>query len=265
MIKSFKKNFHNLMRDFFGDSMTKRGMRFDVFIMFLIFLSSLMFVLKTSITDSFILRVFSYIELLILVVFSIELIFRFVYAPSKKKFFFSIYSWIDILAVVPFWFGFQSQFIRMFRLFRIFRFLRFLNYSKFYVESHKFEDFDLEKLFFIRIIFTVFMFMFIAAAVIFQIEHAVNSSITTFWDAFYFVVISVTTVGYGDIVPVTNIAKLIIIFTILSALIIVPVYLTSLMKHLGIEKESKDKDCQNCGSGNHRKYAKYCYSCGQRL
>lgn len=262
---SSSSKFQELMEEFFGDSMTKRGLKFDVFIMFLIFLSSLIFVLETSINNQFILIIFFYLELFILGVFSIELVLRYIVAPSKKKFFTSIYTWIDILAVVPFWFGFQSQFIRMFRLFRVFRFFRFLKYSKSYIRAHKINDFDLEKLFVFRIIFTVFMFMFVASALIFQIEHPINPGITTFWDAFYFVVISAATVGYGDIVPVTDIAKLIIVFTVLSALIIVPVHITSMIKFLAEEKESRKQDCLKCGINVHTKDAKYCRCCGERL
>lgn len=183
----------------------------------------------------------------------------------KKIFFLSIYTWIDILAVLPFWFGFQSQFVRMFRLFRVFRFLRFLNYSKKYVKSHSIEDFTLEKIFIFRLVFTVFMVLFVASALIFQIEHVVNPTISTFWDAFYFMAVSITTVGYGDITPVTNLAQLIVVVTVVLGITIVPAQITSMIKYLAEQKDTKKKECLNCGLSLHQRDAKYCSHCGERL
>ncbi len=251
--------------DLFGDSMTKKGLKFDLFIMFLIFISSLIFVVETSITSPFFISAIKIIEIVILVIFTVELVLRFYVASSKKEFFLSIYTWIDVLAVLPFWFGFQSQFVRMFRLFRVFRFLRFLNYSKKYVKSHAIEDFTLEKIFFFRLIFTVFMVLFVASALVFQIENNINPTINTFWDAFYFMAISITTVGYGDITPMTNIAQLIVVVTVLLGITIVPAQITSMIKYLAEQKDTKKKECVKCGVSTHQKDAKYCRQCGERL
>ena len=261
-----RSQYYELLEEFFGDAITKTSLRFDLIIMILIFISALIFVLESSLFDyPILLKILSWVDLCLLIVFSIELVLRFYIARSKKLFFTSIYTWIDILAVVPFWFGFSSQTIRMFRLFRVFRFLRFLNISKQYMDQEKELDFSLEKLFVFRIFFTVFMIMFVSAALIYQVEVLVNPMISTFWDAFYFVLISVTTVGYGDIVPMTNIGRALIMLSIVSFIVIIPVHITAMSRYLADEKMILRTSCKSCGLKRHQKDSRYCRNCGSIL
>jgi voltage-gated potassium channel len=262
---NFKSDFQNIMEDFFGDRLNKKSLKFDLFIIFLILISSAIYVLETSVTSEFYLKLFRIVDMIIIFLFSIELILRYIVAPSKKKFFTSFYTWIDILTVVPFWFSISSQFVRMFRLFRIFRFLRFLKFSKRYFNSETFTDFSLEKLFIFRMLLTVFMFIFVASALIFQIENQTNPMINTFFDAFYFVLISVTTVGYGDIVVYSVISKLVIMTTVLAGIVVVPVHITTMIKYLAEEKDVLKHPCKRCGLGIHEVDARHCRHCGAKL
>lgn len=267
MAKSFQKSeIYETLEEFFGDAITKKSLRFDVVIMVLIFISALIYVLETSLMQfPKVIEILSYLDTVLLIIFSIELFLRFYIARSKKKFFTSLYSWIDILAVIPFWFGFSSQTIRMFRLFRVFRFLRFLNVSKQYMEQEKELDFSLEKLFVFRIFFTVFMLMFVSAALVFQVEYMANPLISTFWDAFYFILVSVTTVGYGDIVPVTSLGRALIMISIVSFIVIIPVHITAMNRYIAEEKKTLRIACKSCALKRHQKDARYCRNCGTLL
>jgi voltage-gated potassium channel len=267
MKKLFERSeLYETLEEFFGDAITKKSLRFDLLIMILIFISALVFVLEASLMQyPTLLSILGVIDLVLLIIFTIEILLRFYMARSKKKFFLSAYSWIDILAVVPFWFGFSSQTIRMFRLFRVFRFLRFLNISKQYMEQDKELDFSLEKLFVFRIFFTVFMLMFVSAALIFQVEFAYNAMINSFWDAFYFVLISVTTVGYGDIVPVTTFGRILIMISIVSFLVIIPVHITAMTRYLSNEKKILRISCKKCGLKRHQTDSRHCRNCGALL
>lgn len=83
-----KTGLQKNLNDFFGDSMTKKGLKFDLFIMFLIFVSSLIFVIETSISSPLVFSIIKIVEFIILVIFTVELFLRFYVANSKKDFFY---------------------------------------------------------------------------------------------------------------------------------------------------------------------------------
>ncbi|RTZ67471.1 MAG: hypothetical protein DSZ30_05665 [Aquificaceae bacterium] len=121
----------------------------------------------------------------------------------------SFYSVIDLLAVL---YVFQPlRILRILALIRIFR----LGFYRFILEGfiEVFKE-NLSQLTFLVILFSIFLtFM---SFLIFTAEHGVNPNIKTFFDAFYFTFISLTTVGYGDITPQTHAGRIVIVSTVVG-------------------------------------------------
>lgn len=80
-------------------------------------------------------------------------------------------------------------------------------------------------------------------------EHAVNPGVATFSDAFYFTVVALTTVGFGDIVPVTRLGRAVTVGAILAAVILIPWQAGRIVRAwTGPSREKVDMTCPNCGS-----------------
>jgi len=247
-----------------GDLEQKRAVKFDLFIFVLIFLSCGIFILENSTVPKYILSYTRIFDFIFNIIFSLEIILRFIFSHNRKKFFKSTYTWIDFLAILPFWLGAGNfLFVRALRFVRVFRFLRFFKFSKKYFTYHEVghskteieHSKNFQNVFFIKVFFSIFLFIYIFASVIYFVEHDYNSQINQFSDALYFIWISVLAVGYGDIVPVTQIGKLITMIGTLIGVSIIPFQLGNFIRISNENRHKKDSDfikvnykfCPHCG------------------
>ena len=165
------------------------------------------------------------------------------------------------MTIVPFWFGYNElQFLRILRFFRLYR------YSEKYLNvGHLLDSKKFQKLFTIKVIFTLFAIFIVSAGLIYDVENKLNPKINNFSDALYFTVTTVTTVGFGDIVPVTELGRWVVMLTILTGIIMVPYYITTLNKFLSITSKKKRSKCKFCGLKLHDPDASFCKSCGHEI
>ncbi len=241
---------------------TKTGKIIDLVIVFLILILCISYILCTFSIPKYIADTIHYIELIIGGIFVIEYIIRFWVAGNKLKHFFNIYSIIDLVSIIPFIFTFANlQFIRIFRVFRILRLLRFLKDEHLFFGSIR-ED----NLVIVRIIFTILSIIFVGSGLIFYEEYgATGSNINNFFDAIYFTIVTLTTVGFGDITPITTGGKLITILMILSGVIFLPWQIATLIRKFVYTFNKKEVICKSCGLKYHEKDAIHCRACGQLI
>ena len=199
------------------DTTTKRGRFFDYFIQILILLSLVSFSLDTLPNLSYSTRVFlDYFEVISIVIFTIEFLLRIYVSKKPLSYIFSFYGIIDILAILPFYLNrvLDLRFLRAFRIFRIFRALKLLRYNK---ALNRFRvAFKIVKeevtLFFI----VTLVLIFITSAGIYFFENEAQPEVfkSVFHSAWWSIV-TLTTVGYGDVYPITLGGKIFTFFVLM--------------------------------------------------
>ena len=193
------------LRNIILSSDTKSGRFFDFFIQILIIISLISFSLETlpdlSVTTY---EALNNLETFIVVVFSIEYILRIVLTKRKLSYIFSFYGIIDLLATLPFYLlnSVSLQTLRVLRLLRLFRILKLTRYHKALARIGKAIFIAKEEL----VIFSTvtFMLLYLAAVGIYHFEHAAQpDNFKSLFDSLWWAVATLTTVGYGDVYPIT--------------------------------------------------------------
>ena len=184
---------------------SKAGRIFDFTIQFLIILSLVSFSIETIPELSEIYRkILKLIEVITVVIFTIEYMVRLIVADRKIKFIFSFYGIIDLLAILPFYIssGIDLRSIRIFRLFRLFRALKLFRYSNAINRfSRAFKQIKEELILFL---FATCFLLFISAVGIYYFENpAQPEQFKSVFHCLWWAVATLTTVGYGDIFPIT--------------------------------------------------------------
>ncbi|MBV5260771.1 ion transporter [Synechococcus moorigangaii CMS01] len=228
----------------------------------LIFISSGLFVAQTYNLPAPWSRGLDYLDTLILILFTFEYLCRWICAAEPKKFVFSFFSLIDLLAIAPLFFGFLDiRFVRLFRWFRLLRLIRFfrLEISIFQVKAE-------DSIILSRILLTLFIIIFVYSGLIYQVEHDINPHVFgNFLDALYFAVVTMTTVGFGDKTPISDLGKIVTLTMILTGIAVIPWQLGDLVRQFIKSANQREFDCPKCGLAFHDQDAQFCKRCGTAL
>jgi voltage-gated potassium channel len=209
------------------------------------------------------------LELIIVAFFICEYVARLYAAESRWRQLVDVYSIIDLVAIVPTMallvlplFGLSPdlaflKLLRGLRVFRIFRFLRFTADPDFFFGQYTWRFLRV-----LRLFLTIFMLFFISSGLFYRVEHTINPMVNNFGDAFYFTVVALTTVGFGEIVPLSTGGRWLTVAMILTGIVLIPWQAGLIIKawlRLGVKR---DIICSNCGLRWHDRDASHCKSCG---
>jgi voltage-gated potassium channel len=254
------------------ESNTRAGKAFDVALLFAIF-TSIMVVMLDSVQSIHQNHgeLFYYLEWGFSILFTIEYILRLVSIRQPWKYVFSPLGIIDMIALIPsylsiFFVGAQSLLVfralRLLRVFRIFKMSRFLTEINFLTVALKG---SLRKIsIFLCVVLTLTV---ILGSVMYLVEQRENG-FANIPESIYWAIVTITTVGYGDISPVTPMGKFVasVVMLIGYAIIAVP---TGILTHdlalAARQKKEKPESCPNCAREGHDEDATFCKYCGSGL
>ena len=250
---------------FYSD--TKVGKQFDVFLLWSILLSVFVAILDSlPVLGEPVKQLFYILEWVLTIVFTAEYIMRIAISEKPKKYIFSFWGFVDLIAVFPtylslFVVGYHYLIVvRVLRLLRVFRILRLV---RFYSEALVLVNALKASFYRITIFFTAVLTIVILLGTIMYVIEGGDNGFTSIPQGIYWAIITITTVGYGDIVPVTVLGKMVssIAMIIGYAIIAVPTGIVTVAIARAAEPKS---ECKTCNMQNDAD-AIYCKRCGTKL
>ncbi len=184
---------------------TPLGRAFDLTTQTLILLSLVGFAVETlPDLPAWLLPILGVGEVLIVLLFTVEYLLRLVVADRKLGFVFSFFGIVDLLAILPFYLaaGFDLRSVRAFRLLRLFRILKVARYSEAMARVH--HAFRLAREELILFLSASGIILYMAAVGIYYFENeAQPEAFASVFHSMWWALTTLTTVGYGDVVPIT--------------------------------------------------------------
>lgn len=213
------------LRSIVDDNTTPLGKVFDYIIQVLILLSLVSYSVETLPDNPVWLDdLLNRIEIFCVVVFSLEYVLRIYAAEKPLKYIFSFYGLIDLIAILPFFLtgAVDLRSVRAFRVFRIFRTLKLIRYNR---ALHRFNiALSIVKEEVVLFFMVSGIIVFLAAAGIHFFEsEAQPESFASIFHSLWWAIATLTTVGYGDVYPVTIGGKVFTFFVLLVGIGIVTV------------------------------------------
>ena len=234
----------------------------NLFLLGAILTASATFVAETFTLPPAIAQTLRRVDQILAVIFALEYGVRWWASPNRWRYPLQLYSLVDLIAVVPMVLGgWDILFVRLLRSFRILLLLRFFDRNRFLRRLSLTDNQIL-----VRIFLTLLCLLFIAAGLIYHVEHNTpGTGIHTFLDAFYFTLVTMTTVGFGDITPLSTEGRLVTLLMILAGITLIPWQISELVRHFISSVQKVTQPCPGCGWTYHDPDAHYCKRCGTGL
>ncbi|CAM1353897.1 ion transporter [Tenacibaculum insulae] len=273
-MKNETKNWKDKLHEIIYEADTPSGKLFDI-VLLLSILTSILLVMLESV-DSINSKYGTFLniaEWIITILFTIEYFARIVSIKKPLKYVFSFYGIIDFLSTIPkylllFFGSFHSliafRALRLMRIFRILKLARFIGESNNFTRALKASRIKIAVFLSFVIILCV-----ILGTIMYLIEGNSNSGFTSIPRSVYWAIVTLTTVGYGDIAPVTAFGQLIASFIMILGygIIAIPTGIVSseMTKTNSNTLHTNTQVCPNCTAEFHRDEAEFCYECGHQL
>jgi len=265
------KKWQNQLYEIIFEADTPLGKLFDIALLISI-LTSVMAVMLESVSfiDEKYHKELRVVEWIFTIGFSIEYVARIVSSKKPFNYIFSFYGIIDLLAIVPTYLslivvGSQSlvviRAIRLLRVFRIFKLARFIGEGKYLLAAMKAS----------RAKITVFLGAVLAMTMVMgtlmYLVEGHEHGFTSIPRSIYWAIVTMTTVGYGDISPQTAFGQFLASIVMVTgyAIIAVPTGILTVELSRGANISVNTQVCTNCGFDDHADDAKFCKKCGEDL
>ena len=275
------KNWKTKLHEIIYEADSPSGKLFDVILLFVIIASIILVMLESVKAIDTKYHVFLNIsEWVITILFSLEYIARIITVKKPLKYITSFYGIIDFLSTIPKYLSIlfagthalvALRALRLLRVFRILKLARYLGASNNLMKALKASRAKISVFLFAVVIISI-----ILGTIMYLIEGEENG-FNNIPKSVYWCIVTLTTVGYGDIAPQTPLGQLIasMVMILGYGIIAVPTGIVSAeytMQRKSEDEEDEDisvdlnsKSCLNCSSANHKDDAEFCYNCGHEL
>jgi voltage-gated potassium channel len=272
MSPSKSMSWKNTLHEVIFEADTRAGKLFDIVLLILI-LGSVATVMLESVNSIRIEygQTLNIIEWGLTILFSIEYITRIISIKKPLKYIFSFYGLIDLLSILPTYLGLfitgasSMAAIRSIRLLRVFRILKLARYLK---EAKAFKSILIAmrpKI--IVFLVAIFSIVTIMGTIIYMIEDS-KDGFTSIPRCVYWAVVTLTTVGYGDIAPQTVLGQVFasLIMVMGYSIIVIPtVFVVTSSMLSSRETMLNTQSCPSCSKEGHDNNAEFCKYCGDSL
>ena len=280
----FDKAWKNKLHTIIHGIDTPLGRVFDIVLIFSIVVSSAAIILDSVETINEAYGQFLYrLQMFFLFFFTVEYILRILIAPKKQNYIFSFYGLVDFFAIAPI---FISLFIpvggffpiirslRLLRLFSVFKMGRYIDESGALLRALRASRAKIT-VFLVTILFIII----IVGTLMFTIEGPENGFVNI-PESMYWTVVTVSTVGYGDISPQTQLGKILASGLMLMGYGIIAVPTGIITSEISNARKKKSEDintpsseasalentiCSKCNTIVFLNTANYCHICGKKL
>ena len=271
----YKRNkYKEQLHEIIFEADTSIGKLFDIIILALILLSIIVVMLE-SVHDfnANYHQILYYLEWILTIIFTIEYFLRIYSVYKPLKYITSFFGIVDLLAILPTYLSIifvGTQYLlviralRLLRMFRIFKLGHYVNQGKIILKSLKA---SIPKI-------TVFLYFVILMVIIFGsimylIEGSTNKNFDNIPRSVYWAIVTLTTVGYGDIAPITPLGQFLASMVMIMgyAVIAVPTGIISaeIIQNATNSNKVMTQSCRYCSKDGHEADAKYCKYCGEIL
>ena len=250
---------------------TKAGQYFDIVLIVAIVSSVLLLILSTvRWVDTNFNSTLYILEWFFTLMFTIEYILRLYCSPRPWAYARSFYGVIDLIAILPSYLAFMfpgSNYLLIVRLIRVMRIFRILKLARYLKDSNLLLRSLLMAQRKILVFFsTLAILVTVLGSLLYMVEGAENG-FTSIPTSIYWAIVTITTVGYGDIVPQTYLGKAIASFTMLLGYSILAVPTGIITAEISQEMQAQRQliRCSNCSASGHEADAVFCKKCGTEL
>ena len=252
---------------------TKAGKRFDVVVMIMIVASIVVLMIESAGNAKAFKITFIVLEYIFTAFFTFEYLARVYCSPKPLKYILSFYGIVDLLSTLPVYISFifggaryllAIRAFRLIRVFRVFKLFNFLQEGQFLLMALR----DSSKKIIVFFLF-VLILVISMGTVMYMIEGGKDSTnFNNIFTSIYWAIVTMTTVGYGDITPTTAVGRFLSAFVMLLGytIIAVPTGIVSASMAKSYKKSTEEfRLCPNCHEPEFDADARFCKHCGHEL
>jgi voltage-gated potassium channel len=253
------------------DTDTPAGQRFDIVLMYFILVSVLAVVLASieSIKIQYGDWLFR-LEWAFTLLFSMEYVVRIYSSPKPFRYIFSFYGLVDLLSIIPTYlallfpaanYWLVIRLLRVLRIFRVFKLVRYLTEANLLLRSMYAARRK------VLVFFTVVLVICVIFGSLMFLVEGPDNGFTSIPRSIYWTIVTITTVGYGDITPQTVFGQIIATMAMLTGYSIIAIPTGIFTAEIAREMitDTNNRQCNTCNQSVHHTEAEYCFQCGVLL